>query len=77
MKDLNRYLQTQGSGPWPTNRVAALERSAGELIRILESRVSELCLVSYSLNILHYNIGPSDSCIEEPSEPSHTLYIYE
>lgn len=40
MKDLNRYLQTQGSGPWPTNRVAALERSAGELNRILESKVT-------------------------------------
>ena len=39
VKDLNRQLQSQGSGPWPANRVALLERSLGELGRILESKV--------------------------------------
>ena len=40
VKDLNRQLQSQGSGPWAANRVASLERSLGELSRMLESKVS-------------------------------------
>ena len=40
VKDVNRQLQSQGSGPWPANRVASLERSLGELSRILESKVT-------------------------------------
>lgn len=39
VKDLNRQLQSQGSGPWPANRVGSVERSLGELGRILESKV--------------------------------------
>ena len=39
VKDLNRQLQSQGSGPWAANRVASLERSLGELSRMLESKV--------------------------------------
>ena len=41
VKDLNRQLQSQGSGPWMPNVVASLERSLGELSRILESKVSK------------------------------------
>ncbi|PFX31793.1 S phase cyclin A-associated protein in the endoplasmic reticulum [Stylophora pistillata] len=40
VKDLNRQLQSQGSGPWPANRVGSVERSLGELGRILESKVT-------------------------------------
>lgn len=40
VKDLNRQLQSQGSGPWAANRVASLERSLGELSRMLESKVT-------------------------------------
>ena len=39
VKDINRQLQSQGSGPWPPNRVASLERSLGELSRMLDSKV--------------------------------------
>ena len=41
VKDLNRQLQSQGSGPWAANRVASLERSLGELSRMLESKVNK------------------------------------
>ncbi|XP_078369284.1 S phase cyclin A-associated protein in the endoplasmic reticulum-like isoform X2 [Oculina patagonica] len=40
VKDINRQLQSQGSGPWPANRVSLVERSLGELSRILESKVT-------------------------------------
>lgn len=40
VKDINRQLQSQGSGPWPPNRVASLERSLGELSRMLDSKVT-------------------------------------
>lgn len=39
VKDLNRQLQSQGTGPWPANRVGSVERCLGELSRILESKV--------------------------------------
>ncbi|CAB4028150.1 Hypothetical predicted protein [Paramuricea clavata] len=39
IKDLDRYLKTQSTGPWAANRVAALERSLGELSRMLEGKV--------------------------------------
>ena len=46
IKDLNRQLQSQGTGPWPANRVGSLERSVGELSRILESKVQYMqCLL--------------------------------
>ena len=41
VKDLNRQLQSQGSGPWAANRVSSLERSLGELSRMLESKVNK------------------------------------
>ncbi|XP_077867715.1 S phase cyclin A-associated protein in the endoplasmic reticulum-like [Saccoglossus kowalevskii] len=39
VKDINKYLQTQGSGPWPVNRVSALDRAVGEISRILDKKV--------------------------------------
>ena len=45
IKDLNRQLQSQGTGPWPANRVGSLERSLGELSRILESKVRPVARV--------------------------------
>lgn len=40
VKDVNRQLQCQASGPWTANRVASLERSLGEMSRLLESSVT-------------------------------------
>ncbi|XP_070541829.1 S phase cyclin A-associated protein in the endoplasmic reticulum-like isoform X2 [Ptychodera flava] len=39
VKDINKYLQSQGSGPWPANRVSALDRALGEISRILDKKV--------------------------------------
>ena len=39
VKDLNKYLQSQGSGPWPQNKVSALDRALGEIGRIMEKKV--------------------------------------
>jgi hypothetical protein len=41
IKDVNKYLQTQGSGPWPQNRLSALDRATGELLRLLEKKVRQ------------------------------------
>ncbi|XP_031548522.1 S phase cyclin A-associated protein in the endoplasmic reticulum-like [Actinia tenebrosa] len=46
VKDLNRYLQVQGSGPWPSSRVSSLDRSVGELMRILEEKVDKFTFCS-------------------------------
>lgn len=40
VKDVTKYLQSQDSGPWPQNRVSALDRAMGELSRILEKKIS-------------------------------------
>ncbi|XP_014673060.1 PREDICTED: S phase cyclin A-associated protein in the endoplasmic reticulum-like, partial [Priapulus caudatus] len=37
-KDLHKYLHAQGTGPWSTTRVAALDRCLLELTRILERK---------------------------------------
>ena len=57
VKDLNRQLQSQGSGPWAANRVASLERSLGELSRMLESKVNKKWI--------------GCSCILSPPPPPH------
>ena len=51
IKDLDRYLKTQSTGPWAANRVAALERSLGELSRMLEEKVT-LCDIMVAPSIL-------------------------
>ncbi|KAL8602244.1 hypothetical protein ACOMHN_022757 [Nucella lapillus] len=38
VKDVNKYLQSQDSGPWPQNKVSALDRALGEMARILEKK---------------------------------------
>ena len=40
VKDLNKYIQTDDSGPWPQNKVTALDRAVGEIGRIMDKRVS-------------------------------------
>ncbi|XP_074649946.1 S phase cyclin A-associated protein in the endoplasmic reticulum-like isoform X2 [Tubulanus polymorphus] len=40
LKDLCKYVQQQSSGPWPQNRVSALDRALGEISRILEKKVA-------------------------------------
>ncbi|XP_041368971.1 S phase cyclin A-associated protein in the endoplasmic reticulum-like [Gigantopelta aegis] len=40
VKDLSKYLQSQDTGPWPQNRVSALDRAVVELSRILEKKVA-------------------------------------
>ena len=41
VKDVTKFIQLQEKGPWPQNKVSALDRSLGEAIRILDQRVSE------------------------------------
>ena len=43
VKDVSKYLQSQDSGPWPQNKVSALDRALGEMARVLEKKVL-LCL---------------------------------
>ncbi|KAH9488551.1 hypothetical protein Btru_061807, partial [Bulinus truncatus] len=38
IKDMNKYLQSQDTGPWPHNKVAALDRALGETGRIMEKK---------------------------------------
>ncbi|XP_012935798.1 S phase cyclin A-associated protein in the endoplasmic reticulum [Aplysia californica] len=38
IKDISKYLQSQDSGPWPQNKVSALDRALGEIGRILEKK---------------------------------------
>ena len=61
IKDLNKYLQGQEKGPWPQNKVSALDRGLGEIGRILEKRVSGvriyLSLICVTVNYL------DDNCI--------------
>lgn len=39
MKDLLKHLQGQDSGQWANNKVSSLDRTLGELSRILEKQV--------------------------------------
>lgn len=39
VKDVNKYLQTQESGPWPQSKVSALDRALGEIGRIMDRKV--------------------------------------
>lgn len=36
---MNKYANSQDKGPWPQNRVSALDRALGELLRVLEKKV--------------------------------------
>ncbi|KAK7009489.1 S phase cyclin A-associated protein in the endoplasmic reticulum-like isoform X1 [Biomphalaria glabrata] len=38
IKDMNKYIQSQDTGPWPHNKVAALDRALGETGRIMEKK---------------------------------------
>ncbi|CAN0266276.1 unnamed protein product [Lampetra fluviatilis] len=38
VKDINKQLQSHESGPWPNNKVLALDRALGELMRIMEKQ---------------------------------------
>lgn len=38
VRDINKYLQTQDSGPWPQNKVSALDRALGEIGRIMDKK---------------------------------------
>ena len=40
VKDLTKYMQTQDKGPWPQNKVSALDRALGEVARIMEKKVT-------------------------------------
>lgn len=42
VKDVNKYLQCPDTGPWPQNRVTALDRALGEIIRILDKKVRNI-----------------------------------
>lgn len=62
VKDLLKHLQGQDSGQWANNKVSSLDRTLGELSRILEKQVRQpdrtqlrflvLILFHYILNLL-------------------------
>lgn len=39
IKDVNKFMQFQEKGPWPQNKVSALDRVLGEAVRILDKKV--------------------------------------
>jgi len=39
IKDINKFMQSQEKGPWPQNKISALDRGLGEAIRILDKKV--------------------------------------
>ncbi|KAK3096644.1 hypothetical protein FSP39_001987 [Pinctada imbricata] len=39
VRDINRYLQTPDTGPWPPNKVSLLDRALGEIGRIVDKKV--------------------------------------
>lgn len=39
IKDVNKYLQSSDNGPWPQNRVSALDRALNEVSRIFEKKI--------------------------------------
>ena len=41
MKDLGKQLQGQDSGQWANNKVSSLDRTLGEISRILEKQVHQ------------------------------------
>ena len=45
-KDLLKQLQVQDSGSWASNKVSALDRTLGEVARILEKEVCNSSLAS-------------------------------
>ncbi|KAK2554509.1 S phase cyclin A-associated protein in the endoplasmic reticulum [Acropora cervicornis] len=63
-KDLNRQLQSQGSGPWMPNVVASLERSLGELSRILESKVSKISTFQTLCSVARVMSLSCDTCLD-------------
>ncbi|XP_021362165.1 S phase cyclin A-associated protein in the endoplasmic reticulum-like isoform X2 [Mizuhopecten yessoensis] len=40
VRDINKYLQAPDTGPWPQNKVSALDRALGEISRILDKKVA-------------------------------------
>ena len=46
IKDVNKFMQSQEKGPWPQNKISALDRVLGEAVRILDKKV---CTCEYML----------------------------
>lgn len=44
VKDVAKFIQSQEKGPWPQNKISALDRALGEAIRILDKKVSPIVL---------------------------------
>lgn len=49
VKDLVKQQQGQDSGQWASNKVSGLDRTLGEISRILEKQVCTYLLLSISL----------------------------
>jgi len=49
VKDLVKHQQGQDSGQWASNKVSGLDRTLGEISRILEKQVCTYLLLSISL----------------------------
>ena len=39
VKDVTKFIQSQEKGPWPQNKISALDRALGEAVRILDKKV--------------------------------------
>lgn len=53
IKDITKYLQSHDSGPWPQNKVSALDRALGEIGRILEKKVRNVDKLG---NLTHFSV---------------------
>ncbi|XP_033749375.1 S phase cyclin A-associated protein in the endoplasmic reticulum-like isoform X2 [Pecten maximus] len=40
VRDISKYLQAPDTGPWPQNKVSALDRALGEISRIMDKKVA-------------------------------------
>lgn len=58
VKDLLKHLQGQDSGQWANNKVSSLDRTLGELSRILEKQVNQINHISLQRLCLCVDIIP-------------------
>ncbi|BFZ01533.1 hypothetical protein BsWGS_04572 [Bradybaena similaris] len=85
IKDINKYLQFHDSGPWPPNKVSALDRALGEVGRILEKKnandqgsfrilggFSSLSRILLTIE----DTTPTLPCVIPPKSLSHTADVY-
>ncbi|RXN27675.1 S phase cyclin A-associated in the endoplasmic reticulum isoform X1 [Labeo rohita] len=70
VKDLVKQQQGQDSGQWASNKVSGLDRTLGEISRILEKQA--LYSLEVSLNDSFYQEHEYISCVLSPRPPTQT-----